>query len=239
MNEFRDLLQRSARPHLANAISGVRICSGEYAAPPVTSTSGTVLAPMARGGKRLALGDRTFDYGAGDYLAAPAGLPVTGHVVGAALGRPTLGFVLDPAGVADLVGERNFPNGPPSLPMGADPNRRGNSRRWIVTAVEESLRRLGTDHLDIYLLHRPDPAVAIEETLSALTDLIRQGKIRAAGSSTFPASGLVDAHWAAERRGLEPLRVEQPPYSILNRSIEREVLPVVRRHGMGTRRDCP
>jgi AraC-type transcriptional regulator len=111
MNEFRDLLQRSARPHLANAIEGVRICQGEYAAPPVTSTSGTVLALMARGGKRLALGDRTFDYGAGDYLVAPADLPVTGHVVGAAPGRPTLGFglVLDPADVADLVGEAELP----------------------------------------------------------------------------------------------------------------------------------
>jgi aryl-alcohol dehydrogenase-like predicted oxidoreductase len=119
-------------------------------------------------------------------------------------------------------------------PMGDDPNRRGNSRRWIVTAVEHSLRRLGTDHLDLYQVHRPDPAVDVEETLSALSDLVRSGKVRAIGSSTFPASDIVEAQWVSERRGLERFRTEQPPYSIINRSIEREVLPVCRRYGMGT-----
>jgi aryl-alcohol dehydrogenase-like predicted oxidoreductase len=119
-------------------------------------------------------------------------------------------------------------------PMGRDPNRRGNSRRWIMTAVEDSLRRLQTDHIDLYQIHRPDPAVDVEETLSALTDLIRAGKVRAIGSSTFPASEVVEAQWVAERRGLERFHTEQPPYSILNRSIEREVLPAVQRHGMGT-----
>jgi aryl-alcohol dehydrogenase-like predicted oxidoreductase len=120
------------------------------------------------------------------------------------------------------------------LPMGADPNRRGNSRRWVMTAVEDSLRRLQTDHIDLYQAHRPDPAVDVEETLSALTDLVRSGKVRAIGSSTFPASEMVEAQWVSERRGLERFRTEQPTYSILNRGIEREVLPVAQRHGMGT-----
>ena len=120
-----------------------------------------------------------------------------------------------------------------SRPMGTDPNQQGASRRWIITAVENSLRRLQTDHIDVYQIHRPDPDTDIEETLSALTDLIRSGKIRASGTSAMPASNLVEAHWVAERRGLERFRTEQPPYSILNRSIEREVLPVAQRYGMG------
>jgi aryl-alcohol dehydrogenase-like predicted oxidoreductase len=118
-------------------------------------------------------------------------------------------------------------------PMGDDPNQRGNSRRWIVTEVENSLRRLQTDHIDLYQIHRPDPDTDIEETLSALSDLIRAGKVRAIGSSTMPASDIVEAQWVAERRGLERFRTEQPPYSILNRGIEAEVLPVVQRYGMG------
>ncbi|MFE4449936.1 aldo/keto reductase [Streptomyces sp. NPDC056796] len=119
------------------------------------------------------------------------------------------------------------------LPMGDDPNRRGNSRRWLVRALEDSLRRLGTDHVDLFQIHRPDPDTDVEETLSALTDLVRAGKVRSIGSSTFPASGIVEAQWVAERRGLERFRTEQPPYSILNRGIEREVLPVCERYGMG------
>ena len=119
-------------------------------------------------------------------------------------------------------------------PMGDDPNHRGNSRRWIIAAAENSLRRLQTDHLDLYQVHRPDPTVEVEETLSALSDLIHGGKVRAIGTSTFPASDIIEAHWVAERRGLERFRTEQPPYSILNRSIEREVLPVCQRYGMGT-----
>jgi aryl-alcohol dehydrogenase-like predicted oxidoreductase len=120
-----------------------------------------------------------------------------------------------------------------SRPTGADPNQQGASRRWIMTAVENSLRRLQTDHIDLYQIHRPDPETDIEETLSALTDLVRSGKIRAFGTSAMPASSLVEAHWVAERRGFERFRTEQPPYSILNRSIEREVLPVAQRYGMG------
>ncbi|MEH1165025.1 aldo/keto reductase [Micromonospora sp. CPCC 205539] len=118
-------------------------------------------------------------------------------------------------------------------PMGDDPNHRGNSRRWITTAVENSLRRLQTDHLDLYQVHRPDPSVDLEETLSALSDLIHSGKVRAIGASSFPASDIVEAQWVADRRGLERFRTEQPPYSIINRSIEREVLPVCQRYGMG------
>jgi aryl-alcohol dehydrogenase-like predicted oxidoreductase len=119
-------------------------------------------------------------------------------------------------------------------PMGDDPNQRGNSRRWIMTAVENSLRRLQTDHIDLYQVHRPDPATDIEETLSALSDLIHSGKVRVIGSSTMPASDIVEAQWVAERRGLARFRTEQPPYSVLNRGIEAEVLPVAQRYGMGT-----
>jgi aryl-alcohol dehydrogenase-like predicted oxidoreductase len=118
-------------------------------------------------------------------------------------------------------------------PMGDDPNQQGNSRRWITEAVEGSLRRLQTDHIDLYQIHRPSPDTDIEETLSVLTDLVRAGKVRAIGSSTFPASEIVEAQWEAERHGLARFRTEQPPYSILNRSIEREVLPLCHRYGMG------
>ena len=121
-----------------------------------------------------------------------------------------------------------------SRPMGDDPNRQGTSRRWIMTAVEGSLRRLQTDHIDLYQVHRLDPETDIEETLSALSDLVHSGKVRAIGSSTTPASDIVEAQWVAERRGLERFRTEQPPYSMLNRAIEREVLPVTQRYGMGT-----
>ncbi len=117
--------------------------------------------------------------------------------------------------------------------MGDDPNMAGNSRRWIVREVEASLRRLGTDHIDLYQVHRPDPDTDIEETLSALSDLIRSGKVRAIGSSTFPAEQIVEAQWAAERRGHERFRCEQPPYSIFTRGIEAGVLPTCARYGMG------
>lgn len=119
------------------------------------------------------------------------------------------------------------------LPMGTDPNQQGNSRRWLTQALDDSLRRLQTDYIDVYMVHRPSPETDIEETLSALTDLMRAGKIRAIGTSTFPASQLVEAQWVAERRNLARIRVEQPSYSILNRSIEREVLPVCEQYGMG------
>jgi aryl-alcohol dehydrogenase-like predicted oxidoreductase len=102
-----------------------------------------------------------------------------------------------------------------------------------MAAAENSLRRLQTDYIDLYQLHRPDPATDIEETLSALSDLIRSGKVRAVGTSALPASDIVEAQWVAERRGLERFRTEQPPYSILSRGIEREVLPVAQRYGMG------
>ncbi|HTU95345.1 MAG TPA: aldo/keto reductase [Solirubrobacteraceae bacterium] len=119
------------------------------------------------------------------------------------------------------------------FPMGADRNRRGNSRRWIVTAVEESLTRLQTDWIDLYQVHRPDRATDIEETLSALTDLVTQGKIRTFGCSTFPPEDIVEAHWTAERRALKTFRTEQSPYSLLARGVETSVLPTCRRHRMG------
>jgi aryl-alcohol dehydrogenase-like predicted oxidoreductase len=117
--------------------------------------------------------------------------------------------------------------------MGRDPNYQGNSRRWIIQECENSLRRLGTDWIDLYQIHRPDPAIDHDETLGALTDLVRQGKVRYIGSSTYPASDIVEAQWVAEKRGRERFVCEQPPYSLLVRGIEADVLPVTERYGMG------
>src|SRR5881628_1177393 len=117
--------------------------------------------------------------------------------------------------------------------MGDDPNQYGNSRRWIVQEVENSLRRLKTDWIDLYQIHGPEPETDIEETLGALTDLVRQGKVRYLGSSTFPAFHIVESPWTSERRGLERFACEQPPYSIFVRHIEWDVLPVCQRYGMG------
>ena len=117
--------------------------------------------------------------------------------------------------------------------MGPGRNERGNSRLWIFQEVENSLRRLQTDHIDLYQLHRPDPVTDIEEQLGALTDLVRQGKIRYFGCSTFPAWEIMEAHSASERRGFERFSTEQPPYSIFVRGIELDVLPVTQRLGMG------
>ena len=118
-------------------------------------------------------------------------------------------------------------------PMGDDPNAQGNSRRWLVAECENSLRRLATDYLDLYQAHRPDPSVDVDETLGALSDLVHAGKIRSFGSSTFPAEQIVEAQWVAERRGRERFMTEQPPYSILVRGVERDVLPVAQTYGMG------
>jgi aryl-alcohol dehydrogenase-like predicted oxidoreductase len=117
--------------------------------------------------------------------------------------------------------------------MGDDPNERGNSRRWIIKEVDNSLRRLGTDWIDLYQIHRPEPETDIDETLGALTDLVRAGKVRYIGSSTFPAHMIVEAQWVAERKGRQRFVCEQPPYSILVRGIEVEVLPVCEECGMG------
>jgi len=117
--------------------------------------------------------------------------------------------------------------------MGDDPNQRGNSRRWITRGVDDSLRRLGTDWIDLYQIHRPEPETDVDETLGALTDLVRAGKVRYIGSSTYPASQIVEAQWTAERRGRERFVCEQPPYSVLVRGIEADVLPTCRRYGMG------
>jgi aryl-alcohol dehydrogenase-like predicted oxidoreductase len=117
--------------------------------------------------------------------------------------------------------------------MGDDPNRGGVSRRWIIAEVESSLRRLGTDWIDLYQMHRPVPDADIDETLGALTDLVRQGKVRYIGSSSFSAGEIVEAQWVARERRLERFRTEQPPYSILVRGIELDVLPTASRHGMG------
>ena len=116
--------------------------------------------------------------------------------------------------------------------MGEDPNQQGNSRRWIIRAVEDSLRRLGTDWIDLYQVHRIDPSTDIEETLSALSDLVQQGKVRYIGSSTFPASQIVEAQWIARDRHLQRFVTEQPPYSMLVRAAEADVLPTCLRHSM-------
>jgi aryl-alcohol dehydrogenase-like predicted oxidoreductase len=118
-------------------------------------------------------------------------------------------------------------------PMGDDPNARGNSRRWIIAECDHSLSRLGTEYIDLYQIHRPDERVDVDETLGALSDLVHAGKIRSFGSSTFPAEQIVEAQWVAERRGRERFMTEQPPYSILVRGIERDVLPTAQAYGMG------
>ncbi|WP_282944956.1 aldo/keto reductase [Cellulomonas endometrii] len=120
------------------------------------------------------------------------------------------------------------------MPMGDDPNQRGGSRRWIMREVEASLRRLNTDHIDLYQVHRPSPDTDVEETLGALTDLVRQGKVRYIGSSSYSGSQIVEAQWASRARHLERFVTEQPPYSILVRGIEQDVLPTTQRYGMGT-----
>jgi aryl-alcohol dehydrogenase-like predicted oxidoreductase len=121
------------------------------------------------------------------------------------------------------------------MPMDQDdPNQRGGSRRWIIREVENSLRRLGTDHIDLYQVHRPSPDTDVAETLGALSDLVHQGKVRYIGSSSYSGSQVVEAQWVSRERHLERFVTEQPPYSILVRGIEEDVLPTVRRHGMGT-----
>jgi len=127
-------------------------------------------------------------------------------------------------------------HGPMDVPMGApggDPNKRGNSRRWIVKEVETSLRRLQTDWIDLYQVHRPDSGTDDDETIAALTDLQRQGKIRAFGSSTFPAHRIVEGQWISEKRALGRFVTEQPPYSVLDRGVERDVLPVAEQFHLG------
>ncbi|MEA2440969.1 MAG: hypothetical protein QOH76_2393 [Thermoleophilaceae bacterium] len=119
------------------------------------------------------------------------------------------------------------------FPMGDGPNRGGNSRRWITQEVEASLRRLQTDWIDLYQIHRPEPDTDIDDTLGALSDLVHAGKVRYIGSSTFQPSEVVEAQWVAERRGRERFVCEQPPYSLLARGVERDLLPTCQRYGMG------
>jgi aryl-alcohol dehydrogenase-like predicted oxidoreductase len=120
-----------------------------------------------------------------------------------------------------------------AMPMGEDPNDAGGSRRHIMRAVEDSLRRLGTDHVDLYQMHRPDYTTDLDETLAALSDLVQQGKVRAIGHSTYPAERIVEAQWVAAEHGHRRFLTEQPRYSIFNRAIERAVLPTTQRYGMG------
>ncbi|MFI1235104.1 aldo/keto reductase [Nocardia salmonicida] len=119
------------------------------------------------------------------------------------------------------------------MPMDDDPNHRGGSRRWIIRAVEDSLRRLGTDYIDLYQVHRPSPDIDLDEILGALTDLVRDGKVRYLGSSSYSGSKIVEAQWVSRDRNLARFVTEQPPYSILVRGVEEDVLPAVQRYGMG------
>ena len=178
-------------------------------------------------------------------LGTPIGNPDHGNSVG--IIRQALDAGINFVDTADAYGESEVVVGKAlkghrdsvvlatkfSRPTGDDPNQQGASRRWIMAAAENSLRRLQTDYIDLYQLHRPDPGTDIEETLSALSDLIHSGKVRAIGASQTPASGIIEAQWTAQRRGLERFHTEQPPYSILSRGIEREVLPIAQRYGMG------
>jgi len=120
------------------------------------------------------------------------------------------------------------------MPMSDVPNHRGGSRKWIIRAVEDSLQRLQTDYIDLYQVHRPSPDTDVAETLGALSDLVHQGKVRSIGSSSYSGSQIVEAQWTARERNLERFVTEQPPYSILTRGIEEDVLPTTRRYGMGT-----
>ena len=153
----------------------------------------------------------------------------TADVYSAGQSEEIIGGALARAGARDRVVLATKAHGQ----MGEDPNQQGNSRRWIVQEVDASLRRLGTDWIDLYQIHRPDPTTDIDETLGALTDVVRAGKVRYIGSSTFPAYRIVEAQWAAERRLRERFVCEQPPYSILVRGVEAEVLPVCQKYGMG------
>ncbi|MET0954582.1 MAG: aldo/keto reductase [Cryobacterium sp.] len=119
------------------------------------------------------------------------------------------------------------------MPMSDDPNHRGGSRKWIMRSVEDSLQRLQTDYIDLYQVHRPSPDTDVEETLGALSDLVHQGKVRYIGSSSYSASQIVEAQWTARERNLQRFVTEQPPYSILVRGVEADVLPTAQRHGMG------
>jgi aryl-alcohol dehydrogenase-like predicted oxidoreductase len=129
----------------------------------------------------------------------------------------------------DIVLATKFFNG-----MQEKPNYRGGSRRWIIRAVEDSLRRLGTDYIDLYQMHRPDEFTDVEESLGALSDLVTQGKVRYIGSSTFQPSQVVEAQWAARSNHTARFVTEQPPYSMLTRGIEADLLPTTLRHDMGT-----
>jgi aryl-alcohol dehydrogenase-like predicted oxidoreductase len=151
----------------------------------------------------------------------------TADVYGAGESEEIVGKALSGGRRDDVVLATKFHNA-----MGEEPNRRGNSRSWILRAVEDSLRRLDTDWIDLYQVHRPEPGADIEETLSALSDLVHQGKVRYIGSSTFPASQIVEAQWTARDRRLARFVTEQPPYSILARGVEADVLPTCLRHGM-------
>jgi aryl-alcohol dehydrogenase-like predicted oxidoreductase len=151
----------------------------------------------------------------------------TADVYGAGESEEIVGKALAGGRRNDIILATKFHNA-----MGEDPNQQGNSRRWIIRAVEDSLRRLATDWIDLYQVHRIDPRTDVEETLSALSDLVHQGKIRYIGSSTYPASQIVDAQWVARDRHLQRFVTEQPPYSMLVRAVEADVLPTCLRHGM-------
>jgi aryl-alcohol dehydrogenase-like predicted oxidoreductase len=118
-------------------------------------------------------------------------------------------------------------------PTGSGPNDRGGSRRHILKACEDSLRRLQTDRIDLYQTHRPSFDVPIEETLEAMNDLVRQGKVLYVGGTTSPAWKVMEAILTSEMRGLARFVSEQSPYNLLDRRIENELVPMCREHGLG------
>ena len=187
--------------------------------------TGVRVSPLAFGSMMLG-GNGNPDHADGVRMihrALDAGINIvdTADIYSAGESERIVGKALSDGRRADVILATKF-----FRPMGDDPNRRGNSRRWVIRAVEESLRRLQTDWIDLYQLHRDDPDTDIEETLGALDDLVRAGKVRYVGTSTFPAHRIVEAQWASERRRLVRPVAEQAPYSLLTRAIENDVLPV-------------
>jgi len=199
-------------------------------APRVLGRTGVLISP-------LTLGTMNFGRWQGEqesiriiHAALDAGITAvdTADVYGQGASEETVGRALAGGRRDDVFLATKFHG-----QVGDDPRHAGNSRRWVTRAVEDSLRRLGTDHLDLYQAHRPDPHTDLLETLHTLDGLVRQGKIRYYGTSVFPAHQLVEAHWLAERHGLIAPHTEQLPYSLLVRGAEREVFPVVQRYGVG------
>lgn len=198
---------------------------------------------MGRTGLRvspLALG--TMNFGSYGKVSADDGAKLIGHAIDGGINVIDTADVYSHTEAETIVGDALALSGMRDEIVLAtkfhhavdeDPNHRGNSRRWITHAIDASLRRLRTDHIDIYYVHRPDDDTDLEDTIDTLVDLVRAGKILYYGTSTFPTAQIVEAQWLGRTRGVRPT-VEQPPYSLLTRHIERDLLPVAQHYGLGT-----